>query len=106
VTQSDGLIAHKPETAALLRVSDVSEPDLVKTSFGDVDDDGIAGAKLTDPLAALIAEDLVDHLSGAEKHNPDPLNGDQGSTMTALVVKRCSYSNSKELRQRLAPVND
>jgi site-specific DNA recombinase len=70
----------------------------------DIDDDDVAGARLTDPLAALIAEDLVDHLSGAEKEDPDPLKGGQGSTLTALVVKRCAYSNRTQLRELLGKV--
>ncbi len=50
----------------------------------DVDDQGVVGARLTDPMAALVAEDLLRAL-GAEKANQEHLDGVPGSRLTSLV---------------------
>ena len=50
----------------------------------DVDDQGVVGARLTDPMAALVAEDLLRAL-GAEKGNQEHLDGVPGSRLTSLV---------------------
>jgi site-specific DNA recombinase len=50
----------------------------------DVDDDGVAGARLTDPMAALVAEDVLRAL-GAENADSEHLVDDQGSRLNDLV---------------------
>jgi DNA invertase Pin-like site-specific DNA recombinase len=50
----------------------------------DVDADGIAGARLTDPMAALVAEDIVKTL-GAKNANQDPFDRARGSRLNYLV---------------------
>ncbi len=50
----------------------------------DVDDNGVVGARLTDPMAALVADDVVRAL-GAESENRDHCNGAHGSRLTGLV---------------------
>lgn len=50
----------------------------------DVDDNGVVGARLTDPMPALVADDVVRAL-GAESENRDHCNGANGSRLTGLV---------------------
>jgi hypothetical protein len=50
----------------------------------DVDDNGVAGARLTDPLAALVADDVIRALE-AESENHDHRSGDHGSRLTGLA---------------------
>ncbi len=50
----------------------------------DVDDEGVVGARLTDPMAALVADDLVRAL-GAENSGHEHLDGVPGSRLTSLV---------------------
>lgn len=50
----------------------------------DVDQDGVVGGRLTDPMAALVAEDLVRAL-GAESESHEHLDSVQGSRLTGLV---------------------
>jgi site-specific DNA recombinase len=50
----------------------------------DLDADGVVGARLSDPMAALVADDLVKQL-GAENGNRDPFERGRGSRLTSLV---------------------
>ena len=50
----------------------------------DVDDEGVVGARLTDPMAALVADDVMRAL-GAENENRDPCDRDHGSRLSGLV---------------------
>jgi hypothetical protein len=50
----------------------------------DVDANGIVGARLTDPMAALVANDMIEKL-GAENANHDPFGQDSGSRLDYLV---------------------
>jgi hypothetical protein len=58
----------------------------------DVDVDGVVGARLTDPMAALVADDLVRAL-GAESENHDHLESDRGSRLSGLVDLTGQLSN-------------
>ena len=59
----------------------------------DVDADGVAGGRLTDPMAALVADDLIKRL-GAENENRDPVEGDHGSRLSSLVEPIAVYSKA------------
>jgi len=50
----------------------------------DVDKGGVVGARLSDPMAALVAEDLIQQL-GAENKNRDSFKGGRGSRLSSLV---------------------
>jgi site-specific DNA recombinase len=50
----------------------------------DVSADGIVGGRLSDPLAALVAEDLINAI-GAESANHDLRSSGRGSRLSALV---------------------
>ena len=49
-----------------------------------MDVDGIVGARLTDPMAALIADDLIEQLQG-QLENENSEQGEFGSTLSSLV---------------------
>ena len=47
---------------------------------------GVVGSRLTDPMAAIVADDLIKCLS-ASKENRDPFSGGRGSRLSSLVVE-------------------
>ena len=54
----------------------------------EVDADNVSSMVLTDPMAALVAEDLVREIEVAESKNPDHLVGERGSRLDVLVEAR------------------
>jgi len=69
----------------------------------DVDADGVVGSRLTDPMAAIVADDLIKCLSTSHE-NRDPFSGGRGSRLSSLVEVIARLSNSSDLGKRVQKV--
>jgi hypothetical protein len=55
---------------------------------------GVVGSRLTDPMAAIVADDLIKCLS-ASKENRDPFSGGRGSRLSSLVELSGQFANRR-----------